>query len=485
MKKINMLIIGFSLLFSTCSLEMSKGSLPIVLPKRLSDYAISRSTTPEQDYDYARIYLKAETGYFNIDKSTEEVYVDVSYSVGSYTITGLEPGEKYTVYVYFGYKQEEVLHSTSHYAISEENFKITSGVNNEVEMTIFETEVTWLEEYNAKDIEQILTIKRSETDIDLYAFTKAGEIIEEGVVINTGLENITSIGKGYDLNKVEQLWINTSTGIVPYVNDSAILDFSMNLTLIDLNIEESEGIFMNNNGEANILVYYQGQGLIGGTRIDSSITYSEYDWYGKDDLIENVEGIEDMIKDLDKFIYDFVSFEDYAYVVTALPLPSFLITGDVMDRYDALKEIEGSDVPSFEGIKTIVDFINVWNSNDEQVTVKSLAAIKSNGILYLGSDEGIYYTAFNSLDGTITGSDNVTTIISNTNDEHIIKLENGENYVAAITDNGVLIVKGTNIIKELNFYMGLPENISDITWIGDLLYISGSSGLVTFNAAGL
>lgn len=485
MRKLNILIIGFSLLFSTCNLEVSKGSLPIVLPKRLNGYSISRNTTLEQEYDYARIYLKTETGYFNIDTSTKEVYKDVAYSVGSYTITGLEPGEKYTVYVYFGFKQENVLHSTTHYAVSEKNFRITSGINNKIEMTIIPAEVTWVEGYKAEDIKQVLTIATSETQKDLYAYVDGGKIIKNGSTIDTGVEGITSIGKGSDLNKVEQLWLNTSSAIIPIKDGIPDLEFSKSMNITGLDIEESQGIYMDNDGEANIIVYYQGQGIIGGTQIDNTITPDEYDWYGKEDLINEVEGIEDMIDDLEKFVYDFESFSDYAFVVTALPLPSFLITGDVTERYEALPTPPDSDIPSFEDLKSIVDFIVVRNSSNEQVTIKTLTAVKSEGLLYFGSNQGIYYASFNPLNGALAESGDVSTIVTNTENENIIKLESGDSYIAAITDNGILIIKGTNIVKELDFYMGIPENISDIAWIGDTLYISGSSGLVTFDATGL
>lgn len=470
-----------------CSLESKSGSLPIVLPRSLTEFESNSrelSRAVEYDYEIARIYLKSDTGYYNIDDSTNEVYKDIPYSVGSYVITGLNPGKIYEIFVLFGSVDNGILHSTMHYGYSRP-ITITAGINNKVEVNLDVAEVTWENNYITKNVKQLINIGGT-----INSYTGDGEVLIDGSVRNTEVTNITSIGKGKKLDGSDILWINTNDGIYPYEN-SADMTFSSALTDTGLSIDESAGIeFTKTSGETMILAYFQGTGTIGGTQIENGETPSE--WFGKNDLIENMPEMEDMVNEVDKIIYDFVSFGKYAYVATALPFAPFLVDGNVIDDYDNLEKTEDSDIPTFEQLKSLVTFLEVYDSNIEQVTIKSVTAIEDTK-LYLGSDNGIYVANINS-DGTIKdgedinddGKIDITTLVSGTFNKKILKLEaNDSSYVGAITKDGVLIIKDNSVVKEFKFYMGLPENISDIAWVGNTIYISGSSGVVFYNVSNL
>lgn len=485
MKKITILFI-LVIILAGCSIETPKGSLPIVLPRSLSSLESRSSRDVNTEYDYARIYLKTdlktETGFYNIDDSTKEVYKDVSYAEGSYTITGLNPGRIYDIYILFGFKDNNgILHNTTYYGFSEE-VKIIAGMNNQVEVTVDETEVIWAEneKYEAKDIKQLVNI-----DGVINAYSGTGKILIDGKIINPDLDNISSIGKGKNIDGSDVLWINTIKGIYPYDDGNIDSDFSVEIKETNLSIDESAGIeFTKNSGETMILAYYQGVGTIGGTQIEEGKPSSEYEWFGKDDLIENMPDMEEMVSEVDKIIYDFVSFGKYAYVATALPFAPFLVTGNVLDDYEDLEIPEGSDVPTFEQLKSIVTFLEVEDSDGEQVTIKNLTAIKDSK-LYLGSDDGIYVSEINS-DGSIKSQDGIIDrLVTGTNNKEILKLEANGTYIGAITNDGVLIIKGNSVVKEFKSFMGLPESISDIVWVGSTLYISGSSGVVTYDASKL
>ncbi len=54
--------------------------------------------------------------------------------------------------------------------------------------------------------------------------------------------------------------------------------------------------------------------------------------------------------------------------------------------------------------------------------------------------------------------------------------------MAALTEGSVIVIQGSTVKEEFMFYQGLPGELTDITWKGSTLYVSGSAGVVELNA---
>lgn len=139
--KIKTIIISLIIiLFLSCSInQQGKGAIPIRLPESGADRAVG-------EYSHARILLLTEAGYVNIDPTTDNVYIDVPYSDGVYTIEDIKPST-YDIIVLFGNKTDlGVFTEYFAYAIADD-YTITSGINNSITMTIVPTDFEWIEEF--------------------------------------------------------------------------------------------------------------------------------------------------------------------------------------------------------------------------------------------------------------------------------------------------------------------------------------------------
>lgn len=473
MKRFSVLLTA---LLMACSITGERGSLPLSLPSSLPSRA---SVNGDSGYTYARIYLHTEWGAVNIDPGTQEVYADVSSDSGTYIIKDIDPSFTYKVMILFGDKTESgVFHSIRAYAYSED-IQITAGIQNRVVLTIEPGHFTWKSVFAGKNIHQIMSVGPS-----LYTFTDAvsyqGVYLDESE-IDTGLSEVLSLGRGMDLSGNDELWLNNSQGIFPWRSGEVDRGFSSALTTEEsLNISDSGMIeFIPDTGEKVYLAFFQGEGVLGGVQIDTAVSPEQWEWKNRSDLIENVEGFDEILSDLDTVIYDYISQGNYAYLATAMPLPAFRVSGSVLDDYETLQLPEGQTIPGFSDLKTLLDFIPVRNAQGVQETVISLGL--SGSYLYLGTKNGLYYTVVNETTGEMVAGSEVETLITGTEGKKIEKIQTFGTYGAAITENSLILVENGLLLKEYMNYEGLPGTLKDIAWQettnGPVLVIAGSSGV--------
>ncbi|MBN2617952.1 MAG: hypothetical protein JXR64_06535 [Spirochaetales bacterium] len=431
--KIGIILIGLLVLMASCQLNTTRGSIPLTLPE-------SNSVREIGEYTVARIYLQRGDNFVKIDPSSSVSYVDVPASSGSYTISDINTAYKYNLIVMFGSEVNETFANYSSYAIAQ-NVSITEGEDNVVNMEIKTSDFVWDSGYLGVNSKQVLSINNN-----LVVFG------DKNSFENKSNYTITSVGKGINSAGAEELWLNTSTGIYTLDGNTILGDKT------GLNIEESGAIKMDNeDGSNELIAYYQGVGNVGVTAMDYSKNYTDWDWFGKTEIIDFVPDMEDMLKGLDKLLYGFVSLGSYAYVSTTLPVSAFKITNKVIDDSKNL-----SDSPSFDDLTKLVEFVPVRDSNNSLVTVKCLTYAKD--VLYMGSDNGLY---------TAKG------IIPNTNGVEFKKLVSNGTTVAALTDKGIMLFEEEALTQTYMFYQGLPLNITDIAYVDNKLYISGINGVVS------
>ncbi len=471
-----------AILFISCSInQLEKGSIPIRLPESGADRATG-------DYSYARILLLTEAGYVNIDTSTEEVFKDVPYSEGAYTIENIKPST-YDIIVLFGDKTSTgVFTDYSAYAIADD-YTITAGINNSISLTIVSSDFVWTPAFVGKNSTQVLNINE-----DIYIKSEGAN---EGVYKNSTelsfndatIGTIQSIGNGTDAAGLGTLWLNTNRGIYPYNGESLDKDFSSALVSETLVIRESAGMRLDGGDSEDIFIaFYQGEGSVGAVLIDEDEAEADWEWFNKESLVGDPDDPDDngnpevaeLLEDLDTLVYDFEVNGSYAYVATALPLDAFRISADTMeilDEVDAFGVKTFPKEPTFDDAKKLVDFITVKDSNGDLETIKALVSEGSN--LYLGSEKGLYITTVNSTtDGSLTNEEAVTTLVAGTTGRNFKKLVSTTGYVAALTDGGVMIISGSSVVKEYMFYQGLPGELTDLSWQGTKLFITGSAGVV-------
>lgn len=462
-------------MFFSCSMNQEKGSIPIRLPEP----GVNRAAG---EYTYARILLITKAGYINIDSSTPEVYQDVAYSDGLYTIEDINPAYVYDIVIIFGHKDGGVFKDVYAYAVADDQV-VTSGVNNAINMSIVTSDFTWVPAYSGKDSTNLLNI--GGTIYVKSAPTAFQGVYRDGIELDidsSAIGDIQSIGHGKDVTGQDELWLNSNSGIYPYNNGSINKDFSSGLPAsTTMSISESYGLKLEGKEDGDqdtFIAFFQGEGSFGGIKMEPDKPYSDWEWTDKNSLMEDNADAKDMLEPLDNIVYDFVASGTYAYMATALPVAAFRISADTMGDIDDLPE-----EPTFNQLEKLVDTVIVRDGH--QLVTKSLAI--QGDKLYLGTESGLFYTGIDTKTGAQSVDADVESRIVGTEGKNILKLAPSTHgsYIAALTDGGVIIINDTAIIKEYMFYQGLPGQLSDIIWKDATLYISGSAGVVTVNAADL
>jgi len=469
MKKyfIRFTILALLVLIASCSLVQETGTISIPLP--------DLSSREVGTYEWARVYLSSKTGPVDLDSGSTEFYKDVPYSDGSFVISNINPAYQYDLVLLFGNKTPEGVFTEINAYSAKIGLKVTSGLNNKISMAVSNSPFSWDQSLKGQNILQAINVNGVVYTLTSNLNNK--KLFASGAEITGYTGDLQSIGKGKDSKGVESLWINTSKGIFPYKD--GVIDttfFSNSKVTGDLTIERSGTLDFVVDGDSMVIGYYQGPGTVGGVNIEAKDP-SKWQWFGIDDAKEAVSGIETVLEGLSTIIYDFKSMGDYAYVATALPIPAFRITGDMLE---AGKDL--GDKPAFDDLTKLIDPVSVKDASGKSVTVKTVGI--ENGYLYFGSDSGIYTTQINTTNGELVTDAAITTVVSGTEGLVIKKMEVTTDYVAAITGkNGVVILKNGAVVKAFKNYEGLPGKVTDILWNGNILNVVGPSGLVTIDAS--
>ncbi len=422
---------------------------------------LSRASTPGYT---ARIYLFADGKIYPLGDKYEYKEENISENRVQVEIKNIPAGPVYTLAVSIGTK------GTNYFNVewwgNSEEFKIVAG--STVSPTVKLQETSFTPALSGKHLKGVIvnssTICTPTEDTLYYGSTITS--FQSKTLTGYSINSI-SIGKFLDNTNaiVNEPWLNTTKGIVPFRNDNFDETFSSKLP---------ESIIMSGAVEASensIVAFYERDSGLGGVYIDSTNKTQPSTWEWLDiDLSDYVSG---------QPIYDYYNTESYAYF--ASKLGAFRLSSTLIEEYN-----NSGNTPNF---MDEAKFFSV----DNNIQIISLSGYTSGSTKYLvmGTENGAYIgTLDESSDSVLTN----VTLLSRTKNYKINKLiitQNPNNssqyYIAMMSESNLFIYDSSNsTVTSYPFYSGLPGELTGFAWWNDngslKLLITGTEGIVVSEA---
>ena len=445
----------------------------------------------------ARVWLVAEgtTSFYDLDPDSDNMFVEKSLQSGDETIEidNIPSGLEYTVYLSLGTGTgvNFVPASTATGPV------FVSGDDSLAELTS-EAVSASVGVYSDDDLSGLLGV----VSIGSTLYTTDGSKVYYGASVSLATDftasadfgnDINDISKGIDVDAIETVYlsVNASDGhaVVEFTGGSFDSSFSSGLPTDTgmtgtINILASDVFYATEDGETMQAIVSQIDGGLIISVLDA--TGDTVEWFGisLNDFLASAE-----ISLTGKLIRGLTAVdnrpgEDSASVFLASKVGNFRKT-----------------VP-WDGSEISEDFGDNFPVSTSPLYLERIFSIgttsKTADFLYLATSDGLWAA-------DITGGAAVIineTQISVTDDKYVEMLECGANYTACVTPLELVIVENaagavasaSSEVQVIPFNAGLPAaekltddstGITDLEWNGNVLYVSGSGGLVKIDAAAL
>lgn len=482
-------------LIGSCSFQGTEtGSLLLTLPDEWVAAASGAKAVSWGTVDTMRLYLKQFSTFLPI-QAAAGTFSD--FDVQKTTpITGLQPGKGYQLLVAFGSGSSGTFHPLGYG--SSEPFQITAGVSTDVGVTIWTSPFTHVTD----------AANASATVLGDGFYILAGDKILYGgdfasrIPLDAGLAgrtvNSLSTGLHYAGDGVfaEELWLNTSGGIVPYsagTFDTAFMPESVSGNTVVSGAYAMKPL----DGDPVLAIFFSGGGkkVGGGGTADFSLAPKDWTWIDFEGIMETADfaAIGDLLQDVTTdLIGSYALSAEYCIVVT--PLNTFRFG---MDLFQIVKtKIDGGDpidatwiINSFLNNADAKTIVSAGSSGDTQLTISCVSTVDGSdgGVLFAGTQSGVRYGPID-VQGRQTGA---MATVSGTAGYRITAIASmtdestpGNVFVAALTSGGsLLLMKNYALQKVYPFHSGLPTGSRALTWNveadGTLtLAVTGTGGAV-------
>lgn len=451
-------LLSLGLLYSCyMSSSFGKGSLSLHLT---TDSSLSSPRAlGDTSNNKARVWLlDANSAVFPLGQDTEYQQVVINSSGTDISIDNIPAGQ-YTVLISVGNIDPNGFFEVLQYGESKP-FSISSGNTAEPAISLEPSPFSkYLKGINLKGVKELSsTVYAASKDI-LYSGTLGNIDGGTGQQVPTDYEvQSLSIGKVIATADTDEIWLNTNKGILPYNGTTFNTDLSSNLG--DVTVLDSGAINVSGASLA-ITVFFQREGGLGGVYIiPGHNPPAANDWLNID-LSDVITG---------QPVLSFYITDNYAYFATKLG--AFRLSSDIITTYN------GTDIPD---LMNYAKFFSVDDSSGE-IPILSLAGYTSGADnLIMGTEKGAYTVKLTEGDADHAFTE-TPTLITDTEGHRITKMaaKSDGSYIAMLSEKDLFIYNSTaNAVAHYPFNSGLPGTLTDLTWSGADLLVSGTEGLVS------
>jgi len=484
MKKLIKYTVFFAALISlvflySCYVSSSFGNSGIRLHLTGDSYSTSSARAlGDTSNSTARVYLlDSNNAVFPLGESTEYKESPISSTGKDVTLDNIPAGSGYRVLISIGSLTDGIFLNVTQYGQSEP-VSISSGSTADVNIILKSSPFS--EYLKGKEI---MGVKINPTDNQVYAAgpdslykgTDPGSMESKPLPPADPSYEVQSLSIGKVISGtgiIDQVWLNTNKGILPYDGSSFNTNFSKNLIAgSDVTILDSGALDLSITAPV-VSVFYQIDGGLGGVYITDSTkdTPGEWNWLNID-LSDVISG---------QPVSGFYITDNYAYFATKLG--AFRLSAEIIKAYN-------DNVTNIPDLMDYADFFSVTDSKGE-IPIVSLAGYTSGSDVYLviGTERGAYTVKLTESGTDVFAATAAPELVNGTAGYNITKIAALDaTHIALLSDRDLFISNGSTV-THYPFNSGLPGTLTpsgkpgkltDLTWFNSTeLLISGTEGLV-------